>query len=208
MIGLVAEIAERVKRPNKTGMRQFENWVCRRPLPGWRAPRQRAIARLGALSLIASSALASAACGSRPMPPPGYAGDDARVFVREHRADLETEIARGSGPRIYDLAILADCQDVPELSRRLHTHREDLFSSEEKGRVEGHAVEGVGAPGRQPVERAASDAEVADRIVRFMQDGREFRCLNLDLTRQNQFAAGRRQIGPRRSATTARGGTP
>jgi hypothetical protein len=123
------------------------------------------------------------------MPPPGYAGDDARDFVRTHRAELQREIATGSGPRIYDLAIISDCQDVPQLGRRLHVRQGDFFSA--------------GVP-----ERTVPDAEAADRVVRFMQDSRELRCLNLDLSRGNEFSAGRRHIGPRPSLTANRNGTP
>jgi hypothetical protein len=140
---------------------------------------------LGA-GLLAAGLLA---CGARSTPP-GHAGDDARAFVTKHRAELQAEIAAGSGPRIYDLAILADCQDVPALSRGLRRHHDDFFLAE-------------GAP-----PGANADAEVADRMVRFMSDRRDFRCLNLDLSRSRQMAAGRRHIGPRRGATTARGGTP
>lgn len=130
------------------------------------------------------------ACGSRGTPA-GYAGDDARAFVAKHRAELQTEIAAGSGPRIYDLAILANCQDVPALSRGLHKHHDDFF-----------LPDGSAPPG------ANADAEVAERVVRFMSDRRDFRCLSLDLSRTRDMAAGTRHIGPRRGATTARGGTP
>jgi hypothetical protein len=152
----------------------------------------RARARLGAGLLgagLLAAALLGMGCGARSMPP-GHAGDDARAFVAKHRAELQAEIAAGSGPRIYDLAILADCQDVPALSRGLRRHHDDFFLPEEA------------PPG------ANADAEVADRVVRFMSDRRDFRCLNLDLSRSRQMAAGRRHIGPRRGATTARGGTP
>jgi hypothetical protein len=126
--------------------------------------------------------------------PPGYAGDDARAFVAKHRAELQAEIAAGSGPRIYDLAILANCQDVPALSRGLHRHHDDFFVRE------GSAPSGASA--------GVADAEVADRLVRFMSDRRDFRCLSLDLSRSREMQAGTRHIGPRRGPTTARGGTP
>lgn len=146
-------------------------------------------------SLLASAALFATACGPRPTPP-GHAGDDARAFVAKHRAELQAEIATGSGPRIYDLAILANCQDVPALGRRLHQHQSDLFLPA------GSSPPGVNA------EAANSDAEVADRVVRFMSDRRELRCLSLDISRTRDMSAGRRVIGPRRSHVTARGGTP
>jgi hypothetical protein len=195
---LVAEIAESVKRPHNGSMRPHENWVQK----GSFARRRSwgAGGRLGVLFLFVTSAVGLAACGPRPMPP-GYAADDARAFVREHRAELEKEIATGSGPRIYDLAILANCQDVPQLGRRLHRSQGNFFGP--SGTLaEGGAT--VGSPAAGPVP----DADVADRIVRFMEERRELRCINLDRTRSSQWVAGRRQIGPRRSATTARGGTP
>jgi hypothetical protein len=190
--------ANRIESKNRKGL--FIGWISL--FPGARTRSPGALTRCpGALTLIAA-AMFSVACGSRP-PPPGYAGDDARAFVREHRVQLEKEIATGSGPRIYDLAILANCQDVPELGRRLHQRRDDFFSnSSNSGKTERVPA------GDRPADLAVPDAEVAERVVRFMQDRREFRCLNLDLTRQNDFSAGRRHIGPRRSATTARGGTP
>jgi hypothetical protein len=178
----------------------------------WRGAHSGVLRRPGALLLIATAATFGAGCGSRP-PPPGYAGDDARAFVREHRAELEKEIATGSGPRIYDLAILANCQDVPELGRRLRARQDDFFSNggnaTEIGRVPAGAAAGTAPTSNaMPSNASVPDAEVAERVVRFMQDRREFRCLNLDLSRQNEFSAGRRHIGPRRSATAARGGTP
>jgi hypothetical protein len=195
MSGLVAEIAERVKRPHNLVMRRLGNWFGNGFVLGARSGRR------GALTLIAS-AVFSVACGSRP-PPPGYAGDDARAFVREHRAELEKEIALGSGPRIHDLAIVANCQDVPELGRRLRQRRDDFFSNRSDSENKENLPAGTAA-----ASAGVPDADVAERVVRFMQDRREFRCLDLDLTRQNEFSAGRRHIGPRRSATTARGGTP
>jgi len=122
----------------------------------------------------------AAGCGSAP-PPARYAGDDARAFVRLHRAELEKEIDTGSGPRLYDLAILADCQDIAELGRRLHKQRDELIPA------------------------SSSDEEVADRVVRFMTDNREFRCVDLDLSRQGELAAGRNHVGPRRSSVAQRG---
>jgi hypothetical protein len=139
---------------------------------------------------LAGAALLGVACGASA-PPPGYAGDDVRAFVAKHRAELQAEIAVGSGPRIYDLAIIANCQDVPGLSRGLRRHHDDFF-----------LPEGSAPPG------ANGDAEVADRLVRFMSDRRDFRCLDLDTSRSRQMQAGMRHIGPWRGPTTARGGTP
>jgi DUF3015 family protein len=126
-------------------------------------------------------ALMAAACGSRPLPA-GYAGDDAKDFVIKHRTELEAEIATGSGPRLYDLAILADCQDMARLGRRLHQRREGVLGA-----------------------ASSSDGEVAERVVRFMADNRDLRCLNLDLSRQSELNAGRRHIGPSRSAVAQHG---
>lgn len=156
-------------------------------------------------SLLFAGCVAGCASQSKPA---GYAGDDARDFVREHRAELQAEIDAGSGPRLYDLAIIADCQDVPALGRRLHKRRDELFAP-----VQGQAVEGGAVAATPP-----SDAEVAERVVRFMSendrsstgtfDSGELRCLSLEVGRNSQLAAGTRHIGPGRAATTARGGTP
>jgi hypothetical protein len=147
---------------------------------------------------IVSAGIVSA-CGPSP-PPARYAGDHARDFVREHRAELEAEINTGSGPRLYDLAIVANCQDVPALGRRLHKQRANLFA----------VAPATGAP--------PSDEEVAERVVRFMSENGtsssgtpnsgELRCLFLETGRQSELAGGRRDIGPGRGPTTARGGTP
>lgn len=158
MPGLVAEIAERVKRPNQYGMRPLSS---------------------------ALFVLAAVGCGAASSKPAGYAGDDARDFVEEHRATLEEEIGVGSGPTIYDLAILANCQDVPLMGRRLHRRQAQFF------------------------EPAGTDDEaVAERIVRFLEESRELRCLGLDQGRQRLMGAGTRHIGPRRSDVIRRGGTP
>jgi hypothetical protein len=159
------------------------------------------------LSGVAVAALCWVACGPRPMPP-GYAGDDARAFVQKHRSELQAEIAAGSGPRLYDLAILANCQDVPQLGRRLHRRQEELFYQGAREPADGRPASAAPGEARGVSGAAVSDSEAADRVVRFMQERRELRCLNLDISRQREFAAGRRYIGPRRGATTARGGTP
>jgi hypothetical protein len=135
----------------------------------------------GAASIL--FVLMAAGCGSRPLPA-GYAGDGVKDFVVQHRAELEAEIDTGSGPRLYDLAIVADCQDIAQLGRRLHKRREQVLGA-----------------------ASSSDAEVAERVVRFMSSNRDLRCLGLDLSRSREMAAGRRQIGPRRS-TVAQSGAP
>jgi hypothetical protein len=155
--------------------------------------------------------------------PAGYAGDDARVFVREHRAELEAEIDTGSGPRLYDLAVIAGCQDVPALGRRLHKQRENLFAPVGPA---GEVAGAGGPPGSASAPGPAapgpavppSDEDVAERVVRFMgengattrgtTDSGELRCIYLEVGRNSELAAGRREIGPRRGPTTARGGTP
>jgi hypothetical protein len=113
--------------------------------------------------------------------PAGYAGDDVRTFVSQHRAELQDEIAIGSGPGLYDLSIVAGCQDVPEVGRRLHKGYHEIFAPE-----------------------TVSDAEVAERVVGILSGTRELRCLGLDLSRQSELSAGRRYIGPRRSQVSTR----
>jgi hypothetical protein len=108
--------------------------------------------------------------------PAGYAGDDVRAFVSQHRAELQDEIALGSGPGLYDLSVVAGCQDVPQVGRRLHRRYGEIFAPP-----------------------TVSDAEVAERVLGILSRTRELRCLNLDLSRQSELAAGRRHIGPRRS---------
>jgi hypothetical protein len=69
-------------------------------------------------------------------------------------------------------------------------------------------VNASGPVASSPAAGAVPDEVVADRIVRFMEERRELRCIELDRTRRSQWVAGRRHIYPRRSATMARGGTP
>lgn len=130
--------------------------------------------RLSSALLGAAACALGVGCGPRPVPP-GYAGDDIREFVSEHREELNKEIAVGSGPRLYELGWLAGCQNWPELNRVLRQRHEEIF-----------APAGV------------EDAEVGDRVVRLMSRT-ELRCLDLDLSRQREFSAGLRHIGPRRS---------
>lgn len=176
----------------------------------------------GTIAACTVSTFGLAGCGSRSAPPARHAGDDARTFVREHRAELEAEINTGSGPRLYDLAVLAGCQDVPALGRRLHKQSDNLFAP--AGDAAGEAPSrpsAASAPGAAAASSAGSgpsDEDVAERVVRFMSENGsitrgspnsgELRCLYLEIGRQSELAAGRRQIGPRRGPTTARGGTP
>lgn len=120
-------------------------------------------------------------CAARGTPA-GYAGDDARDFVREHRAAIEAEIAVGSGQTLYDLSIIGGCQDVQALGRQLNKRRDAIFSP---------------AP--------VSDEEVAERVVRALAELPELRCLNLELGPRREFAAGTRHIGPSRASVRQRG---
>lgn len=116
-----------------------------------------------------------AACGARPLPA-GYAKQDVLAFAQSHRAELQAEARVGSGPKLRDLGVSAGCQNQPELQRRLHKDHAEIF-----------------AP--------ASDAEVAERVVNTLSEHRELRCLDLDLGREREYAAGTRHIGPRRYAS-------
>jgi hypothetical protein len=127
-----------------------------------------------AIRLIALSA-ACAACGPR-LVPSGYAKHDVLAFVQSHRAELQAEARIGSGPHLRDLGISAGCQNQPELDRRLRKNHDQVF-----------------AP--------ASDAEVAERIVTTLTRTKELRCLDLELGREREHAAGLRHIGPRRFAS-------
>ena len=139
----------------------------------------------------------AAGCAGSRSTPVGYAGDDARDFVREHRAELEKEIGTGSGPRLYDLAVLAGCQDVYKLNRRLHRNQEEIFAASGEATASATASAGV------------SDAEVGDRVVRFLTDARELRCLYLDTSKDHGvWVAGTRHVGPTRAQVLQRGGTP
>jgi hypothetical protein len=137
------------------------------------------------LVLSALFALVAVGCGASSPQPAGYAGDDARDFVKKHRAALEKEIDVGSGSTIYNLAILANCQDIPLMGRRLHKRQAEFF---------------------EPV--GTNDEVVAERVVRFLETSPDLRCLDLELGNRRQMAAGTRHIGPSRSQVTRRGGTP
>ena len=108
------------------------------------------------------------------------------------------------------------------MNRRLHKQRNNLFASAASGAGEaGAAPAAPSAPGAASAPSAAvppSDEQVAERVVRFMSENGartagtpssgELRCLYLETGRQSELAAGRRDIGPLRGPTTARGGTP
>ena len=182
--------------------------------------RLRSLSLMGVVSACAISAQGLAGCGTRTAPPPGYAGDDARAFVRDNRAELEAEITAGSGPRLYDLAIIAGCQNFPALGRRLHKQRDNLFAAEggAVGEVTSAPAGAASAAASSTAAVPPSDEEVAERVVRFMAengattpgtpDSGELRCLYLEIGKQSELAGGRRHIGPWRGPTTARGGMP
>jgi hypothetical protein len=106
--------------------------------------------------------------------PAGDATVATREYVVEHRAELEREIARGSGEALHQLSILADCQDLPELGRTLRKKQAEIF----------------------PVP-PPSDSQVADHIVVLLREETTLVCRDLELGRQRPFAAGRRHVfGP------------
>lgn len=125
--------------------------------------------------LIAAAALLG--CGARQdTPPVGYAGPDTEAFIVEHRAELEREIAVGSGSTIYDLSIVAGCQDIGELGRELRQRKDLIFGAE------------GGAP-------AVDDHTVAQRIIDVMVNNPEIRCIDLEVSQGRVFTAGRRNVG-------------
>lgn len=111
------------------------------------------------------------ACGGRALPPSGDAALSARQYVIEHRAELEAEIALGSGSALRDLADVAHCQDIPELGRTLHRRRAQIF----------------------PVP-PPSDSAVADQVLSIMRDEPELVCRDLELGPNRPFNAGRRHV--------------
>lgn len=125
-------------------------------------------------AVLFAAAFLAVGCGPRPMPA-GYGGADARSYVGEHRAELEEEVNLGSGDAINQLSIVAGCQNLAQMNRTLNRHRAEVF----------------GPP-------AATDEEVAERMVDLLARTPELRCLDLELTRQSMFSAGTRHVGPRR----------
>jgi hypothetical protein len=126
--------------------------------------REIAALSLGLLSLACG-------CGIRGGVPAGDATVEARQYVVEHRAELERDIARGSGEAIYELSIIADCRDLPELGRTLKRKHAEIF----------------------PVP-PPNDQEVADRIVSLLRERNELVCRDLERGRVRPFSAGRRQV--------------
>jgi len=125
--------------------------------------REVAALSLGLLSLVC-------ACAVRGVPA-GDATAAARQYVLEHRAELEREIARGSGQALYELSIIADCQDLPELGRTLKRKHAEIF----------------------PVP-PPTDPEVADRVVVLLRERSELVCRDLESGRMRPFSAGRHRV--------------
>ena len=116
------------------------------------------------------------ACGAGAVGevPAGDATPAATRYVMEHRPELEREISIGSGEALYELSILADCQDLPELGRSLKRKQAEIF----------------------PVP-PPSDPEVANRIVAVMRDESVLRCRDLETGPTRPFAPGRHRVfGP------------
>jgi hypothetical protein len=111
------------------------------------------------------------AAGAVREAPAGDATAAARQYVIEHRPELEREIRIGSGEALYELSILADCQDLPELGRSLKRKQAEIF----------------------PVP-PPSDPEVADRIVDVMRRESVLRCRDLETGPHRPFAAGRHRV--------------
>jgi hypothetical protein len=123
--------------------------------------------------------------------------------VKKHRVALEKDIRTGSGPTLYDLAILANCQDIALMGRRLRKHQEALL-----GPTSPNEEAAPNAKAAADAKAATNDEVVADRVVRFLEGNSDLRCLDLELGNRRLMAAGTRHIGPSRSQVAQRGGTP
>jgi len=117
--------------------------------------------------------------------PAGDATAATRQYVLEHRAELEREIARGSGEALHQLSIIADCQDLPELGRTLRKKQAEIF----------------------PVP-PPSDPQVADHIVVLLREETTLVCRDLETGPERPFAAGRRQVFVPNSSTARGAGHP
>src|SRR3954463_15949519 len=113
-------------------------------------------------------AFSASGCGARVLPPAGDGAASAQDFVTSHRPELEKEIAVGSGQQLYDLSKIVHCQNLPELERTLHERHGEIFPSP-----------------------SASDADVAERVLRLMSERKELRCRDLELGPERPFSAGR-----------------
>src|SRR5262245_35593882 len=112
----------------------------------------------------------SCACATRGMPA-GDATAATRQYVIEHRPELQRDIQRGTGESLYDLSIVADCQDLWQLGRTLRKKQSEIF----------------------PVPQA-SDTDVADRIVTLLREDSQLVCRDLELGHQRPFSAGRHRV--------------
>ena len=124
-----------------------------------------------ATSCAISLCILAGACGGRALPPSGDGAVSTRQYVIEHRAELEAEIAIGSGSALRDLANVAHCQDIPELGRTLHRKRAQIF----------------------PVP-PPSDSAVAEQVLTILADETELVCRDLELGPNRPFNAGRRHV--------------
>jgi hypothetical protein len=120
---------------------------------------------------VLGAVFATSGCGASALSATGDGAASAHDFVTSHRAELEQEIARGSGTQLYELSKIVHCQNLPDLDRALHEHYAEIF------------------PTPSP-----SDAEVAERVVRLMSDRKELRCRDLELGGERAFSAGRQRV--------------
>jgi hypothetical protein len=91
-------------------------------------------------------------------------------FVARNQAALDADAARGSGQSLFELARVAGCQDLPELSLTLHGKHAVLFRN--------------GEPSGEVLGR---------RLVAHMRERRELRCVDVE-ERRIQSTAGRRRV--------------
>lgn len=122
-------------------------------------------------AFAASGCGAEVGAGAGALPPAGDGTASALDFVTSHRAELEKEIAVGSGQQLYELSKIVNCLNLPELDRTLHKHYAEIFPSP-----------------------PASDAEVAERVVQLMRERKELICRDLELGPERPFSAGRHRV--------------
>jgi hypothetical protein len=135
------------------------------------------------------------ACGVRGAVPGAAPVGDATVaaqqYVVDHRVELERDIARGSGEALYELSIIADCLDLPELGRTLKRKRAEIFPVPPP--VDPASVP-QSVPQSAPPSAPPSDREVADRIVALMKERSELGCRDLERGPTRPFSAGRHRV--------------